>query len=492
MTPWPEHPVIYEINTLIWLGELSTRYGRTLTLGEVPDPDWDEVALPGVDAVWLMGVWERSPAGLEIALRDEALQASFRAALPDLRPEDVVGSPYCVRNYVVDASLGGPEGLAAARAQLASRGVRLILDYVPNHVAPDHPWLTERPGCLVQGTQDDLTHDPAAFLAAGGKVFARGRDPYFAPWPDVVQLNAFSQELRTAAVDTLASIADQADGVRCDMAMLLMTDVFTKTWGERAGTAPAEDFWPYTIPKVRERHPDFLFVAEAYWDLEWALQHQGFDHCYDKRLYDRLLHEDAESVRGHLQADVGYQRGLVRFLENHDEPRAAAALSPERERAAAVTIATLPGATLLHEGQFEGRRVRPPVFLARRPEEPVDKELQSFQHQLLAVVASSGLRTEGEWQLLDCTGWPDNPTHENLVAWSWTTASGRHLVVVNLSEQPAQGRVRLPWPDLRGGTRQLAELLGDMTYERDGDELVDPGLFVALEGLRWHLVTVLP
>ncbi len=146
---------------------------------------------------------------------------------------------------------------------------------------------------------------------------------------------------------------------------------------------------------MRERHPDFLFVAEAYWDLEWALQQQGFDHCYDKRLYDRLLHEGAESVRGHLQADVGYQRGLVRFLENHDEPRAAATLSPERERAAAVTIATLPGATLWHEGQFEGRRVRPPVFLARRPEEPVDKELQSFQHQLLAAVASSGMRAEG-------------------------------------------------------------------------------------------------
>lgn len=492
MTAWPDHPVIYEINTLIWLGELSSRFGRPVTLGEVPDTAWDEVALLGVDAVWLMGVWERSPAGLEIALRDASLQASFRAALPDLRPEDVAGSPYCVRNYVVDASLGGPEGLAAARAQLAARGVRLILDYVPNHVAPDHPWLTERPNCLVQGTQEDLARDPAAFLEAGGKVFARGRDPYFAPWPDVVQLNAFSAELRTAAVDTLAAIGDQADGVRCDMAMLLMTDVFAKTWGERAGTAPAEDFWPYAIPKVRERHPDFLFVAEAYWDLEWALQQQGFDHCYDKRLYDRLLHENADSVRGHLQADLGYQRGLVRFLENHDEPRAAATMSPERERAAAVTIATLPGATLWHEGQFEGRKVRPPVFLSRRPEEPVDKELLAFHHQLLAAVASSGMRTGGEWQLLDCTGWPDNPTHENLVAWSWTAESSRHLVVVNLSEQPAQGRVRLPWTDLRGGPHQLTELLSDLTYDRDGDELLDPGLYVELEGLRWHLVAVVP
>ncbi|WP_369244743.1 alpha-amylase family glycosyl hydrolase [Streptomyces sp. R41] len=490
MTAWPDQPVIYEINTLIWLRELSSRYGHPVTLGEVPAAAWDEVVLPGVDAVWLMGVWERSPAGLEIALRDESLQASFRAALTDLRTEDVAGSPYCVRNYVVDEGLGGPEGLAAARAELAARGVRLILDYVPNHVAPDHSWLTERPGCLVQGTLDDLARNPDAFLEAGGQVFARGRDPYFPPWPDVVQLNAFSDELRTAAVDTLAAIGGQADGVRCDMAMLLMTDVFAKTWGDRAGAAPAEDFWPYVIPRVRESHPDLLFVAEAYWDLEWALQQQGFDHCYDKRLYDRLLHEGADSVRPHLLADLGHQRGLVRFLENHDEPRAAAAMSPERERAAAVTVATLPGATLWHEGQFEGRRVRPPVFLSRRPEEPVDKELLAFHHRLLASVASSGMRKGGEWRLLDCTGWPDNPSHDNLVAWCWTTGSARHLVVVNLSDQPAQGRIRLPWTDLRGRPCHLTELLTEQTYEREGDELVDPGLYVDLEGRHWHVVAV--
>ncbi|GGN50592.1 hypothetical protein GCM10011579_005500 [Streptomyces albiflavescens] len=490
MTAWPDQPVIHEINTLIWLRELSSRYGHPVTLGEVPAVAWDEVVPRGVDAVWLMGVWERSPAGLEIALRDESLQASFRAALPDLRPEDVAGSPYCVRNYTVDETLGGPEGLAVARAELAARGVRLILDYVPNHVAPDHPWLTERPGCLVPGTPDDLARDPDAFLEAGGRVFARGRDPYFPPWPDVVQLNAFSDELRTAAVDTLAAIGDQADGVRCDMAMLLMTDVFAKTWGDRAGSAPAEDFWPYVIPKVRERHPDLLFVAEAYWGLEWALQQQGFDHCYDKRLYDRLLHEGAGSVRPHLLADLDYQRGLVRFLENHDEPRAAATMSPERERAAAVTIATLPGATLWHEGQFEGRRVRPPVFLSRRPEEPVDMELLAFHHRLVASVASSGMRTGGDWRLLDCTGWPDNPSHDNLVAWSWTTGSARHLVVVNLSDRPAQGRIRLPWTDLRGRPCRLTELLTEQIYERDGDELVDPGLYVDLEGRHWHVVAV--
>ncbi|WP_406440786.1 alpha-amylase family glycosyl hydrolase [Streptomyces sp. NBC_01613] len=481
--------VIYEINTLVWLGELSGRYGRRVTLGEVPAEVWDEVARPGVDTVWLMGVWERSPAGLAIALRDESLRASFRDALPDLTEADIAGSPYCVRNYVVDAGLGGPDGLAEARAQLAARGLRLILDYVPNHVAPDHPWLTEHPERLIRGGEQDLARSPEAFIETGGQIYARGRDPYFAPWPDVVQLNAFDDDLRTAAVDTLVSIGDQADGVRCDMAMLMMNDVFAKTWGDRAGPLPAEDFWPYVVPRVRAHHPGLLFVAEAYWDLEWALQQQGFDHCYDKRLYDRLVHENAESTRTHLQADPAYQRGLVRFLENHDEPRAAATLPEARHRAAAVTVATLPGATLWHEGQFEGRRVRPPVFLSRRPQEPVDDQLQSFYGELLPAAAAV---RDGGWSLLAPTGWPDNDTHRNLLAWSWTGTDSRHLVIVNQSDTPAQGQVPLPWPDLAGRPCRLTDLLSAQTYDRDGDALLTPGLFVDLPPWHSHVLSVGP
>src|ERR1700733_14724947 len=127
MTGWPGRPVIYEINTAVWLAELSRAAGRPVTLADVPESAWDEVTPDGVDAVWLMGVWERSPAGLALANANAALQASFRDALPDLRPDDVTGSPYCVRRYVADESFGGTAGLAAARAALAGRGIRLIL-----------------------------------------------------------------------------------------------------------------------------------------------------------------------------------------------------------------------------------------------------------------------------------------------------------------------------------------------------------------------------
>jgi len=486
VTGWSAQPVIHEVDTWVWLAEL----GPDLTLGTVPPEAWDALALPGVDAVWLMGVWERSPAGLAIALRNEQLTSAFAGALPDLVQADVVGSPYCIRRYVADARLGGPAGLAVARAELARRGVRLLLDYVPNHVAPDHPWVRERPEVFVHGSVDDLAGQPDAFVEVDGQVLARGKDPYFPPWPDVVQLDAFSPRMRDATVETLETIGDQCDGVRCDMAMLLLTEVFAKTWGDRVGSAPATEFWPEVLGRVRQRHPDMLFVAEAYWDLEWALQQQGFDHCYDKRLYDRLAGEDASSVRAHLRADIDYQRRLVRFLENHDEPRAAATLVPvERERAAAVVIATLPGATLWHEGQFDGRRVQLPVFLGRRPVEPLDAGLRRFHLDLLAAVASSAMRA-GQWQALDATGWPDNPSYRQVVAWCWWDGGRRHLVVVNLSAAVAQARVPVPWPDLQGRSWRLAPVLPGGTFERAGDEMLDPGLFVSLDPWGWHVLAV--
>jgi hypothetical protein len=324
MTGWPDEPVIYEVNTAVWLGGLSRVAGRRVTLADVSAPAWDAVTPAGIDAVWLMGVWERSPAGLVLANQNTGLRASFREALPDLRDEDIIGSPYCVRRYIVDTAFGGPEALAAARAALAARGARLLLDYVPNHVAPDHPWVTSDPQLFVQGNDHDIQADPAGWTQAAGHVLAHGRDPYFPPWPDVVQLDAFSPALRAATARTLAGIADQCDGIRCDMAMLMTNQVFARTWGGRTGPEPAEEFWPTVIGELRTRHPETVLVAEAYWDMEWVLQQQGFDFCYDKRLYDRIIGEDASAVRGHLRADLSYQARLLRFLETMMSPASPA------------------------------------------------------------------------------------------------------------------------------------------------------------------------
>ena len=115
----------------------------------------------------------------------------FHRALPDFRPEDNVGSAYCVRRYVVDKHLGGPEGLAIARRELAKRGMKLLLDFVPNHMAPDSPWIARHPEHFMQLDAGHLQNEPASCAQVGEKIFACGKDPYFPAWPDVVQVNAF-------------------------------------------------------------------------------------------------------------------------------------------------------------------------------------------------------------------------------------------------------------------------------------------------------------
>jgi hypothetical protein len=490
-TGWRRYPSVYEINSWVWLSELKQKYGRALDLSSIPFAEWDAIAAFGFDAVWLMGVWERSPAGASISNANPKLQEDFRRALPDFRSEDNVGSPYCVRRYVVDRYFGGPHALADARCELSKRGMNLILDFVPNHVAPDHPWVTHSPQYFVPGNADNLAQHPGSCLEMAGGIFACGRDPYFPPWVDVLQLNAFREDLRKAVITTLSNIAEQCDGVRCDMAMLVLNSIFARTWGWVVGPEPTTDYWCEIISAVKKAHPDFIFVAEAYWGLEWKLQQQGFDFCYDKTLYDRLEHGAPEEIRLHLCADLNYQGKLLRFIENHDEPRASATFQVGKERAIALTIATLPGAKLFHEGQFEGRKVRLPVFLARRPAERFDRDQYCFYTRLLEAVSQKAFH-DGQWALCQQSGWPDNDSYRNLLSWTWTIPDDRYLIAVNLSDVPAQALVQLPWRDVNQRTWRLVDLVSNELYIRDGNEMSSKGLYVALAPWGYHFFQLVP
>jgi hypothetical protein len=485
MPVMPTQPLIYEINTWVWLEELSRRHNRPVTLATVPPEEWEAIAALGFDAAWLMGVWRRSPAGTRLARSLQPLLEECRAILPDFTPSDIQGSPYCIRDYTVDEHLGGPGALAAARAAMSRSGLGLILDFVPNHVAQDHDWVLEHPDFFIGGDAADLIRAPGEFFQSGGRVFACGRDPNYPPWQDVAQLNAFHPGLREAAAGTLLGIANQCDGVRCDMSILLINRMFRKTWGDRAGREPQLEYWVEVIGTLRKRFPEFTFIAEAYWDLELELQQQGFDYCYDKRLYDRLLHESAETVRLHLSGDKAYQHKLVRFIENHDEPRAATAFDSAESAAAAVVIATLPGARLFHDGQLEGRRVKLPVQLGRKPDEAPDPSLRAFYAKLLHAVRDARFR-DGDWSLCIISGWPDNQSCRNLVSWIWEREDKRNLIVVNLADTSSQGRIRVPDLTIARRTRRLVDLLSGDVFERDCDEMTDPGLFVDLPPWGYH------
>jgi hypothetical protein len=266
------------------------------------------------------------------------------------------------------------------------------------------------------------------------------------------------------------------------MAMLMLPEIFQRTWGRAA--AP---FWPAAIAAVRQAHPGFTFMAEAYWDLEWELQQQGFDYCYDKRLYDRLRDGNAGALRAHLAAGLDYQDRLARFLENHDEPRAAAAFDWPRHQAAAVISYLTPGLRFFHQGQFEGARVHLPVHLCRGPVEPRDPAIAAFYDKLLSTIRSGGFR-DGAWSLIaPQPAWDGNPTCGDFVACSWhADGAADHVIVVNHSDHQAQCRLRLPFAGLTGRWR-LVDALGSEVYERDGGELTGPGLYIDLAAWRYNV-----
>jgi hypothetical protein len=473
----PLHPSLYQINTRVWLAELSRGLGRPATLDDVPDDALDGFVASGFDWVWLLSVWQTGEAGRRISRVNPEWRTEFQDTLPDLCEDDIAGSGFAITAYTASEQLGGDAALGRLRDRLHARGLRLLLDFVPNHTGLDHPWVRNHPEYYVRGTELDLTRTPRNYTwvdaAEGDLLLAHGRDPYFPGWPDTLQLNYGHPATQEAMIAELVKIAGQCDGVRCDMAMLVLPDVFERTW-----SIEAQPFWPRATQRVRERAPSFCFMAEVYWDLEWTLQQQGFDYTYDKRLYDRLHAGRARPVREHFHAGLDYQSKLARFLENHDEPRAAAAFAPEAHRAAAVITFLSPGLRFLHHGQLEGKRKRISPHLGRGPAEPVDQALATFYERLLRMLRRPVVR-EGQWQLLECRpAWEGNWTWDCFVAFAWRGPAGeRLLVAVNYAPNQSQCYVRLPFTDLDGGW-VLEDQLAAATYDRSGTNLQAQGLYL--------------
>ena len=480
----PRYPSLYQINTRVWLTELSRGLRRPATLDDIPDAELDRLVAAGFDWVWFLSVWRTGEAGRRISRTHLEWRREFQDTLPDLREEDIAGSGFAITGYTVHDRLGGDAALARLRERLRRRGLRLLLDFVPNHTGLDHPWVESHPEYYVHGTELDLTRAPLDYIwikrTQGDVLLAHGRDPFFPGWPDTLQLNYGNPATREAMIAELVKIAGQCDGVRCDMAMLILPDVFERTWG-----VPAQPFWPSATQRVRQQAPDFCFMAEVYWDLEWTLQQQGFDYTYDKRLYDRLRDGHARPVREHLLAGLDYQNRLARFLENHDEPRAAATFPPAVHQAAAVITFLSPGLRFFHQGQLEGRRKRISPHLCRGPVEPVDQALEEFYDRLLAVLRQAVVR-DGKWQLLECTpAWEGNWTWDCFLAFAWQGGGDeRLLVAVNYAPNQSQCYVRVPFADLTGGGWVLRDQMEDVVYDRDGNDLRSRGLY--LDARPWQ------
>jgi glycosidase len=429
---------IYEINTATWLHKLNKGSAVPIDLSSIPDHEWDKIANAGFTAVWLMGIWQRSQKAIAINYADASFMQELRDVLPDLQDKDVIGSAYSVRSYSVNNLFGGNKALAVAKNELNKRGVKLLLDYVPNHVALDNPWVTQFPDYFVRGTQADLDEKPLEYTKIGDTVFALGRDPNCEPWSDVLQLNVFSHKLRTASKLILQNIAGLCDGVRCDMAMLVTNDIFKQTWQSQCGSVPQTEYWHDIITATRSINPHFIFIAEAYWGTQNQLLEQGFDYCYNKDFYDAIRDNNTSALSSYAKTDIDYQKRMLTFLENHDEPRAASYMTFNKHTASAIMLTTLPGAHLFYVGQLDGATVRTPVQLGRDPVLHRNTHIELFYHELFEALKGVGFN-QATWQIYTTT--IDNENADAIFAWGWKHSNRQYVTVINFLDTTVQTEI---------------------------------------------------
>lgn len=486
------NPKIYEINTRVWIKQFAEE-NKPVKLVDVPDSYWEEMENKGFEWIWLMGVWQTCDTLIDDCCFEDYMIQSYDRALDNWTREDIIGSPFAIDKYEVLPELGSERDIFELRNKLHKYGLKLILDFVPNHFGASSQYIESHPDIFLEAPQEYYENDPYSFFKSHESelVFAHARDPFFPPWRDTVQINCFSHSAAFFIAETLNRIAEICDGVRCDKAQLLLNNVFNNTWSgiidQSKYHKPGREFWASVIEQVKTVNPDFLMIGEAYWNLEWQLLQQGFDYAYDKKFYDRLKDGSAKNISDHLHADWKYLSSTLRFLEHHEEDRVNHAFGFEKTTAAAVILSTIPGMKLFYDGQLEGKKIKMPVQLGRMPVEKESPTITRFYRKLLSVTSDDVFKY-GDFKMLEVKpSAENNDKYRNILAYQWTKNSDRRVVIVNYSNATSQSRVFFP-TERDSGNLLLYDALHNLSYERSVEEINKNGLFVELTPWMSHIL----
>ena len=467
-----KNPILYEISTRPWLYELTKKYGRTISkLRDIPLEEFDFLKENGITIVWMMGVWKLGTYGLEFDRKGD-----YSGVLPGWTKDDVIGSPYAITEYTCNPEIGTNDDLVWLREQLHSRDMKLMLDFVPNHSAVDAPTATSNPKLYVHAPNG--TQNPKRYTDSG---IAYGKDPYFDPWMDVIQWNYWEEETRQFMKDNLMTVLSYADGVRCDMAHLLLNDVFGNTWAEELNAAgysrPDNEFWEFAIKEVKSMYPNAIFLAEVYEDWEIELLHKyGFTYTYDKLLLDKLEGTSYEvNDYIHYKTEEYWSR-VAHFVENHDENRAVYNMGFVAKAKAAGTIAaTLGGMIFMNHGQWSGYKNKLDVHLRRAADEAENTEVKNYYKTLMKVIQEPAFTGPHYYFIYNMSGERRN----DFVAYIREEGDNHYLVVVNYSGN--QGCANVPIYNIEGsGDKPVYEALSGVEYIRDADTMRTSGLTVCL------------
>lgn len=457
---------------------------------DLPFSFFEELTELGVDTLWLTGTFERSEESQKISLLMEELYKSYSESLPDWKENDIIGSPYAIKTYKISKELGGLKTYLEFKRKLNKLKLKVILDFVPNHFAIDSPYVIKQPELFIQATEELYKKNPDNYfyqeLNGNNFYFAHGRDPYFPAWRDTVQLDYRSKSVYEFMTEKLIDLSKICDGVRCDMAMLLLSDIFTNNWSEHnlpEDVVPAgKEFWFSAIQKVKKKNSDFILIAEAYWNRENDLAQLGFDYVYDKKLYELLIQGNTPLLNEYIKLNFKYKENRFLFIENHDEQRSAYIFPLEKLKASATLIYTLPGAKLIYDGQLEGRKYRHAIQLKRLFDEPINYDLYNFYKLLFTAIKKSSIH-DGYFKFLSPKpAWENNPAYRNFIIYLYENDDHeKDLIVINLSPYQSQCKVKIECLDLINKQFLIKDRLSDEKYHRDGNEMFYSGLYLDLK-----------
>ena len=430
-----KNSVLLQLNTRVWFNELKKSFKKVsepFYLDLIPVSVWQSFKDQGFDVIYLLGVWKVDTLTKDM-FDKKNLKEEFDRVLPDWTWEDTCGSPFSINEYVINPVLGNEKTLSALHEKLNSIGLELVLDFVPNHFGLQTPYVERENLFIEEKNFSGSTKDYDVLESSHGKkAIYHGKDPYFPPWEDTFQLDYSSQETRAFMIDQMLSIAKVADGIRCDMAMLLVSRIFQQNWGWKLSGKITEEFWKVAIEKAKAFNPEFTFIAEVYWDMEEELINLGFDYCYDKKLYDSLRDQNFDAVNYCLTRNAYFQDKTTRFLENHDEERAVNVFNDFIYLISMEITYLLPGLKFFHEGQLEGRRIKDSLFLQKRDNEETNEQLKSKYSNLLKII-SIYLKNDYSW-----VANPDIIKHISnirlpLHIWEWNSIEERKSLIIMLN-----------------------------------------------------------
>ena len=467
-----KHPILYEISTRPWLYELGLKYGKQIEkLVDIPLEEFDYLKESGIEIVWMMGVWKLGKYGIDLDKKSD-----YSNVLPDWTEKDVIGSPYAIYEYVCNPEIGRNIDLIWLREQLNSRNMKLMLDFVPNHSAVDAPTSTSNPEFYVHAPEGKT--DPKRYTDSG---LAYGKDPYFDPWRDVLQWNYWENKTRYYMKDNLMTVLSYADGVRCDMAHLMLNDVFGNTWKEELEAwgykRPENEFWEFAFNEVKQKYPDAILLAEVYedWEID-SLYKLGFTYTYDKVLLDKLEGSSKDINDYIYDKTEKYWGHSAHFVENHDENRAVYNMgSVEKAKAAGTIAATLGGMIFMNHGQWSGYRNKLDVHLIRGAYEPENISVKNYYERLMKIIQNPAFTGSKYSFVSNMSG----DKKDDFVAYLREEGNNHYLIVVNYSD--VTGCANVPIYNIEGnGKISLHEVIDNVEYIRDIDIIRKDGLRVCL------------